>query len=239
MGYKDGFHSMALRFDFLDWRIWSPTIVDDGPDVSVIPAMLRRRLSPLGRAALSVMLPLAEHYDAMPVVYFSRHGELTRTLEMLKSLSAGEMLSPTAFSLSVHNSIAGLYSIHQKLIANVTAIAADEPLVPVLLEAFGQLDESTPHVLCVFCDYPVPEFYANYVDGPISPYAFACVITGSGQWQLAISTESPPVLAENRLKPDQAIQLMQMLEAGQGPLNIVSNGTQWCLDRCAINVEKA
>src|SRR4051812_6705411 len=103
---------MALTFSILDWKAWTPAH-DLQPDVSVIPAMLRRRLSPIGRAALSVIMPLADSQGAMPLVYVSRHGDLNRTLGLLQDLALGEPLSPTAFSLSVHNATAGLFSIQQ------------------------------------------------------------------------------------------------------------------------------
>jgi len=44
------------------------------------------------------------------MVFASRHGEADRTLAILQDLAAGAEVSPTLFSMSVHNSVPGLWS---------------------------------------------------------------------------------------------------------------------------------
>jgi len=218
---------MALTFSILDWKAWTPA-QNDSPDVSVIPAMLRRRLSLLGRAALSVIMPLADTHGAMPLVYVSRHGDLNRTLGLLEDLAKAEPLSPTAFSLSVHNATAGLFSIQQQLTHNITAISGgDQELVPGLLESLGLCNGQTPRVLCVFCDESVPAIYQSQVNQPAQPYALALVLGIGQDWQLSpagdLAGEFPAV--------PQALQLLDLLQGEGTELQLASNGSTWQLRR--------
>ena len=74
--------------------------------------MLRRRLDRHGRMALATAWTCAEGLDSVQFVFASRHGDLDRTLELLTALGNKDMLSPTSFSLSVHNSTAACSPSH-------------------------------------------------------------------------------------------------------------------------------
>lgn len=221
---------MALTFNILDWKAWTPAQHDAQPDVSVIPAMLRRRLSPIGRAAVSVIMPLAQAHGAMPLVYVSRHGDLNRTLGLLEELARGELMSPTAFSLSVHNATAGLFSIQQGLTQNITALSGGaQELVPGLLECLGLCSLQTPQVLCVFCDETPPAVYQQQVDQPAQPYALALVIGAGTGWQLDNLGQGDATTAASM---PQALQLLQLLQGDGAELALANNGSQWRLRRC-------
>lgn len=223
---------MTLTFNILDWQAWTPAH-DMQPDVSVIPPMLRRRLSPIGRAAMSVIMPLATTHGAMPLVYVSRHGDLSRTLALLEDLATGEPLSPTAFSLSVHNATAGLFSIQQGLTGNITALSGGaEELVPALLESLGLCNAQAPQVLCVFCDEPPPAIYQQQVDQPAQPYALALVIGAGQDWQLE-NTGQGDVMAALSPAP-QALQLLALLQDEGDRLTLASNGGYWQLGRSPL-----
>ncbi|MFL0796658.1 MAG: beta-ketoacyl synthase chain length factor [Cellvibrionaceae bacterium] len=208
------------------WRIWAnsqetfQSLVEtqEQPNVKVIPPMLRRRLSPMGRAAASVMLPLFATHGAMPIVYISRHGEVAKTLEMLTHLAQETPLSPAAFSLSVHNALAGLLSIQQKSDAAITAIAAGKnDLAPALIEAIGQLSSETPKVLCIFCDTPVPGFYQSQLP-PSVMFAAAFVISDQFQYQLVAN---PTDQGSDTLgMQPQALQLLKSLLLEESSLQI-------------------
>jgi hypothetical protein len=130
-------------------------------ELSFIDPMLRRRLSPMARMSLKVAHDCARGLPSVRLVYASRHGELSRTTAMLNGLAAGEIVSPTAFSMSVFNASAGLFSIVRNDIAPTTAIsAAEESFGFGLLEACLQLaSEPQRPVLLVYADEPVPEIY--------------------------------------------------------------------------------
>lgn len=167
---------------------WQP--LDSGesqPDVSFLPAMQRRRLSPLARMAFAVAWPLAESHGPMPLVFASRHGETPRNYELLCELARGEELSPTQFSLSVHNAIIGLWSIMRGDSSEMTAIAAEsDGLEHALLEACTLLDEGCPQVLLMITEGAQPQAYRPWIDDAPFPFALALVISRGGQWRLTL-----------------------------------------------------
>lgn len=215
----------ALNFAITAWQFWSS---DTGqPDASAIPPMLRRRLSPLGRATFSVIEPLIEQHGNMPLVYVSRHGECSRTLDLLKDLANGELMSPTAFGLSVHNATAGLYSIHRGLTHSITALSGGcHNLLAGLLEALGLAQQIGDNVLCIFCDEPPPAIYHAQVDQPSQSFALALVIAPGSGWQL--QPESAPPVTETPVP-----SLTRLLESSCQHLLLSSEGVPWRLRRTA------
>lgn len=151
----------VINFNIAQWRAWAPGLesVDDwqawsrqpvvlqssnaAPDVSFLPAMQRRRLSRLARMAFSVGWPLAEGLEQLPLVFISRHGETPRTFDILSDLAADQPLSPTQFSLSVHNAVIGLWSIMRGETSEMTALAAaGDGLEHGMLEAAALLGKA-------------------------------------------------------------------------------------------------
>jgi hypothetical protein len=171
------------------------------PDVSFIDPMLRRRLSPLARAALHVANACAGWCEAVRFVYASRHGELGRTIELLQSLAVVEPLSPTTFGLSVLNASAGLYSIARGDHSPATAIAAGpETFAAGLLEAYARASlDNAPPTLYVYADAPAPAPFGPLADDAPGILAIALLIDPlqavqqlTAQCTLAGSTEPSP-----------------------------------------------
>jgi hypothetical protein len=73
--------------------------------------MLRRRAGFLGKMALEVAYQVLDGRTDIPTVFCSRHGEVTRAIELLTIWRAAKPLSPTGFGMAVHNASAGLFSI--------------------------------------------------------------------------------------------------------------------------------
>ncbi len=166
-------------------------VADAAPDVKFVDAMLRRRLGRLAKMALAAAHACAEDRPALRVVYASRHGELARSLAMLRDLAAGEPLSPTAFGLSVHNAAAGLLSILRRDTSPATAIAAgEETFGMALAEASAQFlaDPESP-VLLVYADEPVPVEYAGFIVRNDPPHAIALLFAHDGARRLSWSLE--------------------------------------------------
>ncbi|MFW0756611.1 beta-ketoacyl synthase chain length factor [Pseudomonas sp. H11T01] len=183
-----------------DWQSWSrqPVVLDSSdaaPDVSFLPAMQRRRLGRMARMAFSVGWPLADGREQLPLVFISRHGETARTFEILIDLAAEQPLSPTQFSLSVHNSVIGLWSIMRGETSEMTALAAaGDGLEHGMLEAAALLNEGAPAVLLVVTEEQPPEAYATWIDDVPFPYAVGLLLTPGNDWQLSLSSaagESP------------------------------------------------
>ena len=203
--YESRARMSEIRFDIDQWQAWAPGRAcqadwlrwahasqwpDDPeaqPDVAFLPAMQRRRLSRLARMVFAVAHPLTEDRAPMPLVYASRHGETTRNFALLSDLANAQPLSPTQFSLSVHNAIVGLWSISQGDSSEMTAIAAEgDGLEHAMLEAALLLNEGAPAVLLVIAEESPPEAYRPWIEDGHIPYALALRLTAGDRWQLQL-----------------------------------------------------
>ena len=163
------------------WVAWSraPRRLTPGeePKVAAMPPMLRRRAGLLGRMALEVAYGCIGQDRNVPTVFCSRHGEVVRSVELLRDLARGEPLSPTAFGLAVHNASAGLFSIARTDRANHVALAAGAATFEhAVIEACSQLADGAPMVLIVACDMALPEPFEVFQDCDEQPFAFAWAI---------------------------------------------------------------
>ncbi|RDU95681.1 beta-ketoacyl synthase chain length factor [Trinickia dinghuensis] len=142
------------------WSCW-PAGATAAPDIGFIDPLVRRRLSSLSKMALKVANDCAAGLGPVRLVFASRHGELRRTTGILDDIVAGQLISPTAFSLSVLNAMTGVYSIARRDRSPATAVSAGaETLGYALLEAHAlySADPQTP-VLVIYADEPVDARY--------------------------------------------------------------------------------
>ncbi|MFK3798025.1 MULTISPECIES: beta-ketoacyl synthase chain length factor [unclassified Pseudomonas] len=207
-----------------DWQQWSqhPTVPDnqdDAPDVSFLPAMQRRRLSRLARMAFSVGWPLAEGHEHLPLVFVSRHGETPRTFDILSDLAADQPLSPTQFSLSVHNAVIGLWSILRGETSEMTALAAaGDGLEHGVMEAASLLAEGASAVLLIIAEENPPRAYAPWIDDVPFPYAVGLLLTQGDEWQLALSGGGSKESVPLRGEWPHALNLLRALSTQQSAL---------------------
>lgn len=137
-------------------------LADGEPDVAFVERLQRRRLSALARAFCHCAQRLAPP-PGTRVVFACRHGEADRTLAIFRDLAAGAEVSPTLFSLSVHNAVPGLWSILTGSRAPVAALAAGPETFPWgLVEALAaHRAEPRVPVLLVYAEDPLPEPWAS------------------------------------------------------------------------------
>lgn len=122
-------------------------------DLSAIPMMMRRKLSPVGKIAMSTMFDCyGENSDDVKLVYVSRYGELERVVKLIKQEHEDNEISPAGFSFSVHNSTIGLFSLLKNIHSSYNSVAGGE-------ESFsaGLLDAVMNREKTLFC-------YAESVD---------------------------------------------------------------------------
>jgi hypothetical protein len=102
---------------------------------------------------------------AARTVFASRHGELHRTVPMLRELAQAGELSPAEFSLSVHNAAAGIDGIvRADRSASVSIAAGEETFGYALLEAAVRWrTEPDRPILAVYADEPAPTDYRQFV----------------------------------------------------------------------------
>lgn len=205
-------------------------LAGDRPDVSFLPAMQRRRLSALARSAFAVAHTCLEPGEAVPLILSSAHGEMARTVDLLRTLAQDEPLSPMSFSLSVHNAIAGQLSIALDNRAPVLALAPGaEGLAAAMVEACGLLQEGHDNVVVVWYDEPLPEPYPQFApDEPVLPAALAVRLGRTGGTPLNLQRQP----GEGNLLPlQQPLQLAPLLAAlasGEFPLTTTATAAHWC-----------
>jgi Beta-ketoacyl synthase, N-terminal domain len=226
-----------LDFVIQTWAVWPPTGLNGEQDLgkmqdkllAFVPNNLKRRLSPLAKTVFCAVNQCGNSNGCIPVVFSSTHGELARSLGMIKLIEAGEEISPTAFSLSVHNAIAGLFSIVHGNTSEMTVLAPGEDgVTPAFLEALGLLQEGAPEVLIVFYDEPLPEFY------PAEPFrlsadtscAVALKITKDGDGQ-AIRFKRDGQCGYVGEQPVQLPLLIQFLSGSITHLEIKTPRQSW------------
>lgn len=164
------------------WQQWlqagEPVMADaEAAAVAFVEPMLRRRLSPLSRVALHCAHAALAGERASQLIFASRHGELGTTVNLLRQLAQAEPLSPMGFSLSVHNTAAGLYGIAAADASPATAIAAGrDTLVATLLEASALLAAGAGPVLVCYVEQDLPAVYQTWQEPEASLLGLALLI---------------------------------------------------------------
>jgi hypothetical protein len=173
------------------WREWArqPWTPEGAPDAKLeeMPAMQRRRLNALGRAAAQAAWGCHAPDPATPVVFASGYGDAQRCLSLLKDFAATGAASPTDFALSVHNAIGAMYSITRSDAASYTSVAAGPASAAAgVQEAAGLLADGAERVLLVCYDAPLPGEYGSFACDLPCAYAWA--------WRLAAAKPGEPHL---------------------------------------------
>ncbi len=227
---------MQHHFILQKWAVWPPLQPEAELDsarqqelLASVPKMLKRRLSPLAKTVFCAANQCIDEHMIVPMVFSSTHGELAKSLTLIKMLEEGEEISPTAFSLSVHNAIAGLFSMawHNKLQCTVIA-SGEEGLAAAFIEAIGLLGEGVEHVLLVFYDEPLVDFY------PSAPFklstdetcALALLIAKNGEGQ-TLKMSSLPLTGNDGEQPVQLIAFIRFLAGAQTQLTLKTARHSW------------
>ena len=232
-----------IHFSIQRWAAWSPDFENpedwqawvqgerelnnskDVPVLQCVEPMLRRRLSRLSRMALKVCFDCLENQNNnIPTVFASRHGELHRTVNLLYAILKQKTLSPTDFSLSVHNTSSGLYTIIAKNCAPTTALAAADSFAYALIEACGYLLDY-PSVLLVYADDTVPEIYREFV-GVEYPFALALLLNHEPDTQGYFLSFQPQSLQKSATLP-HALSFLKFLISKQTSLQLSDGRLTW------------
>jgi hypothetical protein len=153
-----------------------------------IPAVQRRRMSTLSKIAVQVAIEASGERPADYLVFCSQHGEIARTTALLDSIVAGTELSPAAFSQSVHNTSAGLFSIVTRNRAPASSIASGPSTFAYgWLEAEGLLVENRgARALLVCFDAALPPEYEAFSSQIQCTYGAALLLCAADDRGLAL-----------------------------------------------------
>lgn len=169
--------------------------VQEKIDLSFIPPMSRRKLSLVDKIALSVMHK-AYTGRGSEIVFASQYGELDRLNKIISQYQQDNEVSPFTFGGSVHNSVAGQFSLLNKINSSYNALAAGENTFSAgLLESFMRTKDS--EVLFCFADaYKEPHACAFTVSASPSDIALEVKL------HLSITQCKTPNNFNNECMPD-------------------------------------
>ena len=230
----------AITLPIRRWHAWAPGLADTAAwqrwaeqgaaalpaetaaaPVEFVEPMLRRRLSPLSRVALHCAHAALAGERAEQWVFASRHGELGTTVNLLRQLAQGEALSPMGFSLSVHNSAAGLYGIAGKDATPATAIAAGrDSLQACLLEAAAMRASGVGSVLISYVEQDLPAPFQPWQDAEAPLLGLGLLIADGG---------APLQLCRDTNRAAYASPALALIRAltGKNEATLVGEHTSW------------
>jgi hypothetical protein len=210
---------------WLDWCTQPRELAAEGrPEASFLPAMLRRRCSPLTRIALTVAFECCSEDERARVgsVFASRHGNINESIELLERLALEQPLSPTRFSHSVHNAQAGLFSIAAANRSASSSIAAEQDTFGCgYLEALTFLERAPESpVLLVMADVPLSAAFAGLVDEPAASYGLGLLLASDGpgtRLDFGITADGD---AAPRARWPDALEFLRWLESPEPRLTL-------------------
>jgi hypothetical protein len=194
-----------------DWAAWAASgqkAAEAPPSFDLLPVNLRRRMSLASKLAVQVALSLSSGHKVDYAIFVSRHGELQRTHQLINEVLSGTEASPTAFSQSVHNTAAGLFTIAAQNALPVTSLAAGEDsFCQGIMEACPRLlMEPGATVLLVCFDETVPDVYSAFVDEESFSYAAGLILQRGDNWRIETAAES---IAEDKERLPQALVFLK------------------------------
>lgn len=215
--------------DGLDWQAWAQLEQWPAdplfPATPLLPMMMARRLSQGSRLAVQVGLSLLARHPVDYAIFVSRHGELARSVILLQALADGQALSPTDFSMSVHNTAAGLSSIQGKAAIPMTSLAAGEGgLMAGFTEAMAALHAGASRVLLVAFEGPVPEFHRPWLPDEAPPHALGLVLQAGDEWRC----EGARRVVESAVRPlPQSLAFWRALLRHESTLTLCNGRQEW------------
>lgn len=223
--------------DIAAWSGWSekpgPLQAEGVPDARFLPAMLRRRCTPLSKILLKVAYECCDEEEraAARTVFASRHGSINESIELLRCVGRGERISPAIFTHTVHNAQAGLFSIAVgNREASSSLAAGEDSFTCGLLEALTHLErEPSRPVLFVTGDVPLDPTFASLIEEPVCSYGVALLLRVDADDPIQLSVgqgPGPPPPAW-----PAAAEFLRFWLRGERELALGSQRHVWCFER--------
>ncbi len=136
--------------------------IDGFSGLEKIPAMQRRRLSGIAKLAINNVIQCLDSQKVDYIVWSSQYGDEEKTLKILQDVLLDQIPSPTLFSTSVHNAVAGLYSIFCTDDTPSTSLAASWTEALIEGYAFLKTQAKAKTALIVYYDQRLPTIYQEF-----------------------------------------------------------------------------
>lgn len=215
------------------WRAWaeapSGILGESEPSVRLMAPMLRRRAGFLGKMALEVAYQCLEGRTEVPTVFCSRHGDVSRAVNLLTELAQDSPLSPTGFGLAVHNAHAGLFSIARADQANHLALAAGASTIEHgIIEACSLLADGASEVLFVASDNCLPALFEKFEDCVEQPHAWAWLLKLDGGETINLSwNRAPKAMQMKQNSLPGSLEILQFFLKKESALQRIVDGRVW------------
>jgi hypothetical protein len=157
---------------------------------------------------------------------------------LLSEVADGQPLSPTQFGLSVHNAIAGQWSILRGQRGESVAIAGEaDTFEHAMVEAAALLGEGAPAVLVVMAEERPPAAYDGWIDDVPFSYALALRVRGNNtgdnaqagqRWQLRLEPGHGDSVSSAW---PHALDFVRALHDGSETLNHLWKTRRWIWQR--------
>ena len=205
-------------------------------DLSHLKPMQRRRLSKYAKMSLATIQSLAEHINENTgLVFSSRHGDFHRTNELLTELAREELLSPTSFSLSVHNAVTGLYSIFNEFKGPITTVSAgNETFQNALVEAYVRLQSSEcQQILLVHVDQVLPDDYLMFADEAQIDHCCVLLLKNESvdNKNQCITVRVSQTVNNSTSSEPAAVKFLNFLNSEQTLTDYASNAKTWAFEK--------
>lgn len=184
-----------------------------------LPTMTARRLGMGDRLVVDSVLALLAQHSADALVLCSRHGELERNDRLLHALACQTSVSPTDFTMSVHNAAAGTCTIAAKApIVSSSISAGIDTFQQAFFEVISLFHAGHQRIILADFEGPIPLFYQQHagVSEPLAPYAVCLLLTPGTQWTCQpqpITRPNQPATATHNVP--QSVQWLQGILSSQ------------------------
>ncbi len=210
------------------WRSWceEPVALGSGscPEARFLPPLIRRRCSPLARIALTTAFACCGEgeLDRFSTVFASRHGNINESIDLLDRLAERQPLSPTAFSHTVHNAQAGLFSLAAHNGHSSSSVAAQaDTFGCAWLEALALLErEPERPVLLVMADVPLAPAFAHLVDEPEASYGLSLLVAPPSAGERLSFAIEPAVQPAAPVRWPDALEFLRWLLSDERRLSL-------------------
>lgn len=196
-----------------------------------------RRLSVLTKISVDLGLRISQGVVLDHIITSSRHGELAHTSELLMMIGKHEVLSPTLFAQSVHNTSAGSFSIIKKTNRPATSLSGGkDSFMMGLISSFIYLEENPKaQVLYISADTRVPQDFCIDLKETNIPFAVALLLKhrdSDSERRIAFTESMHKNLLENELSLPQTLDFLEWFFSQRLDGNVLGHRKMWKVSKC-------
>ena len=155
----------------------------------------------------------------IPTILCSTYVEHVRNTDLILDISTNSEISPTAFSLSVHNAVAGLISIFYGNKAPCLAMATNKSGVSMaLIQAYSMLSENSQVSLTIY-DGPVHESYRDVVTDSDQTVSITLILSRESSKKDRLHVRHAATSKTKALSPNlEIVEIVKFLQVAENQL---------------------